>query len=359
MAASIPNLLHDTLAQDMSGAPLDDCRSLLRTLPGFDATAAEAAIAQQQAATLTNSRQGRLTDWIVWLAGWLGSAPKASLRIGVHLFAGHNGWNEGRGTARALADMQLRMLALSSGGAAASAIAGSLGAGLHLYDLASTTPSANARIADGMSEIGCARALAFGLECVRHESDVIVVKAMGLGCREVAAALALDLFGGTAADWLAGATSDFACSFATSEAATQAIANRLGAGRSDALEKARRAGAREIAAVIGAIIAARAQRMPVIVEGFAATVALALVQTQQPGGAEHCIVAACDGTPGHARLCQQLNLDPMLDLRVAGIDGVPGLMAAQLLRTAALAHEQAASRTAYANLTTDRPTLAH
>jgi nicotinate-nucleotide--dimethylbenzimidazole phosphoribosyltransferase len=359
MISSAQKISDPKSVDSASGAPLDDCRALLLSLPVYDQNAATAVAAQIDASLMSRSSQGRFRDWTLWLAGWMATAPTTHLKLGVHIFAGNNGWIRSQDATRLLSDLRVRMGALSSGGAAASAIAGALGAGLHLYDLATDTPSANATREDGMSEIACARAIAFGLECVRHDSDVLIVKAMGTGLREVASALALKLLGGSPADWLAGCELDSGDDFGYSQSVVQQIEQRLNRGKPDPLELVRRSGCREIAAVIGAVIAARAQRMPVIVEGFAATVALAILQAQQAGSVDHCRVASSDGTPGHDALCRQLQYEPVLDLKMCGIDGVPGLSAGQLLRTAVIAHGEAANRAAFDDLLSNRPNLAH
>jgi nicotinate-nucleotide--dimethylbenzimidazole phosphoribosyltransferase len=347
------------LATDSTGAPLDDCRALLQALPAYDDVLARQTAQAATQQLLNRSSNGRFLEWVVWMAGWMGAVPPASLSFGAHIFAGNNGWVTGQDAERAEQELKLRMIALSSGGSPACALAGALGAGLHLYDLASDSPSANAAIEDGMTEIACARALAFGLESVRHESDILIVKAIGIGQREVAGALAVALFGGTAADWLAGSQVEPGDSFARREAIVTQMAARIGRGKPDALEILRRSGSREIVAAIGTIIAARAQKIPVLVEGFAATLAIAVLQSLQSGTADHCSVASTDGTPGHDQLCRQLAKEPVLDLRMSGIDAVPGLAAGQLLRTAAIAHAEGSNRAALSTLSSARPNLAH
>ncbi len=336
-------------ASDTTGAPLDDCRGLLTALPGYDDVLARHTAQAATEQLLSRSSNGRFMEWVVWMAGWMGVLPPASLRLGAHIFAGNNGWVSGQDAERAALELKKRIIALSSGASPACALAGTLGAGLHLYDLASDSPSANATLEDGMSEIACARALAFGLESVRHESDILIVKAIGIGQREVAAAIAIAMFGGSAADWLAGSQVEPGDSFARREDIVARMAARIGRGKPDALEMVRRSGSRETVAAVGAIIAARAQKMPVLVEGFAATLALAVLQSLRPGTADHCKVASTDGTPGHDQLCHQLGIESVLDLRMTGIDAVPGLVAGQLMRCAAIAHAEGANRAAFAN----------
>jgi nicotinate-nucleotide--dimethylbenzimidazole phosphoribosyltransferase len=88
----------------------------------------------------------------------------------------------------------------------------------------------------------------------------------------------------------------------------------------------------------GAIIAARTQSIPVIVDGFVATVAAAILAAQRSGAIDHVLLSGSDGSAAHARLIAQLGLSPLLDLNIQTSDGLGGLLAAQLLRAAADLH---------------------
>jgi nicotinate-nucleotide--dimethylbenzimidazole phosphoribosyltransferase len=106
----------------------------------------------------------------------------------------------------------------------------------------------------------------------------------------------------------------------------------------DPLELLRRCGSREIAAICGAIVAARTQSIPVIIDGFVATAAAAVLAAQQPGAIEHVLLSGSDGSPAHDRLITQLSLSPLLDLKIRSPDGLGALLAAQLVRAAADLH---------------------
>src|SRR5690606_16867544 len=110
----------------------------------------------------------------------------------------------------------------------------------------------------------------------------------------------------------------------TAEAAwtTTAVERAKVEAGGDPLELLRQLGGRETAALVGAILAAGTQRVPVLLDGYAACAAAAVVQALQPAGLAHVMAGQVSPAPGHARLLQRLGLTPLLDLDVAGREGV-------------------------------------
>ncbi|WP_447406535.1 nicotinate-nucleotide--dimethylbenzimidazole phosphoribosyltransferase, partial [Clostridium perfringens] len=76
----------------------------------------------------------------------------------------------------------------------------------------------------------------------------------------------------------------------------------------------RRLGGREITAIAGAILAARRQRVPVVLDGFITCAALAPLAVHAPAITDHCIAGHCSAEPGHVRVLRHLGLEPLLSL---------------------------------------------
>ena len=89
-------------------------------------------------------------------------------------------------------------------------------------------------------------------------------------------------------------------------------------------------GGRETAAALGAIVAARIQRTPVLLDGPAALAAAAVLDALVPGAVSHCRAADTDGFG----LSACLDFPPLLDLRVADGEGAAGMIALGLIRAA-------------------------
>jgi len=109
-----------------------------------------------------------------------------------------------------------------------------------------------------------------------------------------------------------------------------------GEGLRGPLEALRRVGGREFAAIAGAILAARTQKIAVLLDGFAATAAAAVLHAANPAALDHCLLASLSPEPGHARAAERLGLRPLLDLEIGHGEGVGAALAAGLVKAAAL-----------------------
>ena len=120
------------------------------------------------------------------------------------------------------------------------------------------------------------------------------------------------------------------------EAVEKAVA-RLN-GERDPLEILRRIGGREIAAMTGLIIAARLQRVPVIVDGFVTTAAAAVVYAMDPAGLDHCLFAHVSAEQAHAKVLEHMGKDALLDFGMRLGEGSGAALAAGIAKAAAEMH---------------------
>ncbi len=100
----------------------------------------------------------------------------------------------------------------------------------------------------------------------------------------------------------------------------------------------RRLGGRELAAIAGAVIAARMGRVPVLLDGYATTAAAAILHRLEPALLDHCMVAHCSAEPGHLRLLQEIGKEPLLDLGMRLGEASGAALALGILRAAVNCH---------------------
>ncbi|RYD41110.1 MAG: nicotinate-nucleotide--dimethylbenzimidazole phosphoribosyltransferase, partial [Sphingomonadales bacterium] len=105
----------------------------------------------------------------------------------------------------------------------------------------------------------------------------------------------------------------------------------------------RRVGGREIAAIAGAILRARQLGVPVLLDGFICTSAIAPLAAANPAIAGHCIAGHCSAEPGHIRLLDRLGLTPLLSLDMRLGEGSGAAVAANIIRSALAAHDRMAT----------------
>ncbi|MEM6729528.1 MAG: nicotinate-nucleotide--dimethylbenzimidazole phosphoribosyltransferase, partial [Pseudomonadota bacterium] len=104
------------------------------------------------------------------------------------------------------------------------------------------------------------------------------------------------------------------------------------------LEVLARLGGREIAAMAGAIAAARAHGIPVMLDGFICTAAAAVLHAAQDGALDHCVAGHQSAEGGHAALLEKLGKAPLLSLGLRLGEGSGAALALAILKGAIACH---------------------
>jgi nicotinate-nucleotide--dimethylbenzimidazole phosphoribosyltransferase len=161
---------------------------------------------------------------------------------------------------------------------------------------------------------------------------------MGIGNTTVAAAICHGLYGGRPEDWVGPGTGVDGDGLKRKADAVgrAAVLHRSHLG--DPLEVLRRLGGRELAAMAGAIIAARHARIPVLIDGYVATAAAAVLHAINSAALDHCIFAHCSAEPAHRHVLARLGKTPLLDLGMRLGEATGAALAASIVKTAAALH---------------------
>jgi nicotinate-nucleotide--dimethylbenzimidazole phosphoribosyltransferase len=196
-------------------------------------------------------------------------------------------------------------------------------------------PTANLLHEPALSEARFRRCLEDGRRAVRElEADLLVLGEMGIANTTAAAAVCATLFGGRAEEWTGRGTGVDDAGFARKVAVVEAARRRVGDGAGP-LEVLRQVGGLELVAIAGAAVEARLRSMPVVLDGFVVTAAVAPLEVARPGALDHCIAGHCSGEPGHRLLLDKLGQAPLLDLGLRLGEGSGALAAVPLVRLAA------------------------
>ena len=113
--------------------------------------------------------------------------------------------------------------------------------------------------------------------------------------------------------------------------------------RVDPLEILRRLGGREVAALAGAILAARLQHIPVILDGYVVTAAAAILHAIHPATIDHCVAGHLSADGAHQDVLERLGKIPLLALGMRLGEGTGAALAAGLVKTAAQVHRDMAT----------------
>lgn len=326
-----------------TGLPFDDIRALFQDLPKIDSASVAETIAHDQQLTKPPGALGRLEDIAQWVAGWQGSYPPRITRPVVAVFAGNHGVVAQDVAAYPQAVTQQMVANFQSGGAAVNQICKTYDLGLKVFELALEVPTGDITIEPALSEEDCAATMAYGMEAISGGCDLLCIGEMGIGNTTIAAAICFGLFGGKAEDWVGPGTGVDAAGVARKADAIQRAVDLHRAHLGDPLEVLRRLGGREFAAMAGAILAARTQRIPVLLDGYVASAAAAVLYAMDNSALDHCMAAHCSAEPAHRALLEKIGKAPLLDLGMRLGEGSGAALAAGIVKAAVNLHNDMAT----------------
>src|SRR6266849_4975673 len=241
---------------------------------GYSDRAAAVAAERQSQLTKPPGSLGRLEDVVVWLAQWQGRSMPRLDRVDILVFAGSHGVTA-QGVSAYPAEVTAQMVAnFSAGGAAINQLARTVGANLHVVPLALEQPTADFTQALAMNEDAFLTAVGTGYEAVSAGADLVCLGEMGIGNTTAAAAIAAALFGGGGARFAGLGTGIDDSGLKRKQAAIDAGVALHAQALGDPLRVAAAMGGRELAAILGAALAARHAHIPVLIDGFASTAAV-------------------------------------------------------------------------------------
>jgi nicotinate-nucleotide--dimethylbenzimidazole phosphoribosyltransferase len=301
--------------------------------------AASAAVAKREAVlTKPPKSLGRLEDLVAWLAHWQGHAPPRLERTDVLVFAGNHGVTN-RGVSAYPAAVTEQMVAnFASGGAAINQLSRAAGAKLRVIALSLDKPTADFTAAPALTEKEFISAVKTGHDAVSPDADLICLGEMGIGNTTAAAAIAAALFGGGGARWAGRGTGVDDEGLSRKRDAIDAGLARHAGILNDPLAVAAALGGRELAAILGATLAARRQRIPALLDGFVCTAAVAPLAKLRADTLAHVVAGHVSAEAGHRMLLEELSLDPLLDLNMRLGEASGAAVALNILRAALACH---------------------
>jgi len=320
----------------MQFASLDDIRTFCRDLPGGERRFADMAGRRQQNLTKPPGSLGRLEELAIWLAQWQGRELPRLDRVTIAVFAGNHGV-AARGVSAYPQAVTAQMVAnFAGGGAAINQIAKAAAAELRVVPIELERPTRDFTEAAAMNPDEFLEAIDAGYRTVPEDGDLLAVGEMGIANTTTAAMLCAALLGGGAARWAGRGTGVDDDGMARKRAAIETALNLHRAIIGDPLAVAAALGGRELAAIAGAVLAARRHHIPVLLDGFVATSAVLPLSRLDPRALDHCRAGHVSAEAGHRDLLRELKLDPLLDLNMR-LGEASGAGVAILLARAALA----------------------
>ncbi|MBC7953221.1 MAG: nicotinate-nucleotide--dimethylbenzimidazole phosphoribosyltransferase [Rhodospirillaceae bacterium] len=289
-----------------------DIRAVLSRLPAEDDAAVAAWSARDSQLTKPPGALGRLEELSRWFTAWQGQHPPSLKTPRARVFAGNHGV-AALGVSAFPPEVTVQMVAnFQHGGAAINQLCKTFGTELAVIALELDRPTADFTQGPAMTEAEFVTAFQAGMDSVPDHTDLLVIGEMGIGNTTPAAAIPCALFGGDAALWTGKGTGmEGAGLVRKTEVVAAGVALHKGQSPLDVL---RCLGGRELAAMAGAVLAARLKRVPVLLDGYVCTAAAAALEAEVKGALDHCMVAHASAEPGHQRLLEALGKAALLNL---------------------------------------------
>lgn len=317
----------------LSGLPFDDIRALANNLPTPDEEAGTLARTRDGDLEILFGPNGRQAELSAWLASYSGKSPSVN-RPMLALFAGTHKVREHVPDNHREATLAT-VTRLAAGGAPVNQVCAMHDIGLKVFDLALQIPVDDIASREALDEKASAATIGFGMEAIAGGVDLLGLGGFGQAS-EIANALIISR--NIARD----AEDVLACmpNVAEGEKAIARKVEMLHAQTSDPLELLRRVGGREHSALAGAILAARINHVPVVLEGWTALAVMLLLQHLEPGSCDHCVLASVPADPADAYAIAANRsglLSVFSDFGIAG-DGTTAAMAMGALKAVAAVH---------------------
>ncbi len=304
---------------------------------------------------------GALEPLIERWAAASGAPPPAHLHAGVLICAADHG-HTAHGTSLFGSEVSAQVAAAAARGeTAAGVLARDGGHALLVADLGlrgETPPGvADRKVAPGSADmttgpglsaeqtaaaVAAGRALAAQLH-EEHGAGCLVLGEIGMGNTATTAALASLLTGAPASVTVGRGTGLDAPALERKRALVDATAALHAGTASDPHAMLAATGGLELAALAGAVLEAWQRRLPVLLDGYATSVAALAATRIEPAAGAGLFASHLSAEPGHTLVLTELGLEPLLDLRLRLGEASGALMALPIVERAGLLHARMAT----------------
>ncbi len=326
---------------------------LIERIQPLDQAAMNAARARQDTLTKPRGSLGRLEEISIQVAGITANLmPRLRNKVVVVMAGDHGVVQEGVSAYPQEVTPQM-VLNFLHGGAAINVFACQAGARVMVVDMgvACDLPpdtgltvrkighgTANLAKGPAMTRAQAIESIMAGAEIVEKEiaqgMDMLATGDMGIGNTTPSAAIAAAL-SGKSAERIAGRGTGV--DDAGLQRKISAIQRGLEVNQpdaSDGLDVLSKVGGFEIGGLAGAILAAAANRKPVVIDGFISTAAAMIAVSLAPAARDYLMAAHASEERGHHIMLDWLGLRPLLDLNLRLGEGTGAVLAMNLVDAA-------------------------
>jgi len=334
---------------------------LQNPIPSPDQRYLIAAITRQQQLTKPAGSLGKLEELAVKLASLQSRAMPSVDRAWISIFAADHGIANAGVSAFPQSVTAEMIKNFVHGGAAINILAKQSLAHLEVIDVGVVTPlgdldiihrkiafgTANFLHQAAMTKADLEKALLSGKEAVaraiQHKSDIFIAGEMGIGNTSSATAVACHLLKLNAPKLTGAGTGLDNDKIQEKTLIIQQALNKFSEIENTPLTTLEYFGGFEIAALVGAYLAAAQSGLAILVDGFICSVAALVATRINPELKPWLIFSHQSQEQGHALILNELKAEPLLNLNMRLGEASGAAVALPLLRSACLLHQQMAT----------------
>lgn len=312
-----------------------------------DEPSRQAALARHEQLTKPRGSLGRLEQLGAWLAACQGQCPPNPLRRPrIVVFAGDHGV-AAKGVSAYPSEVTAQMVAnFRTGGAAINVLAACAGADVRVVDLAVDAETEDAKFKvrrssgsidreDALTEDETNAAIAAGKSIVDEEvdagADLLVAGDMGIGNTTASAVLIAALTGSEPVAVVGRGTGIDDVTWMRKTAAIRDALRRAKPVTAEPVALLRTVAGADIAAMAGFLAQAAVRRTPVVLDGVVSGAAALVAEELAPGARAWWVAGHRSTEPAHRLVLDQLDLEPLLDLKMRLGEGTGAAAAIPLL----------------------------
>jgi len=312
-------------------------------IPQFDHVVANKARDFQKQLTKPEGSLGKLEDLAIWMAGWQKTFKPSIKNPHCIIFAGNHGISN-KGVSAYPSEVTAQMVEnFKQGGAAINQLCKLSNIALSVIPINLEKPTKDFSEEKAMNLSETLSAMQLGYNSVPKKCDLLLLGEMGISNTTSATAIACALFKTSVKKWTGLGTGISEKNLKNKISVIQKGLKLHGKKFDSVIEILSCFGGREMAAIVGSIIAARVRGIPILLDGFVSTASAATLTIFNKNILEHCLISHLSSEPGHKGIILKLKKEPILDLNMRLGEASGGGVASLIIKAAVVTHNKMAT----------------
>ena len=309
----------------------------------FDKYYANLAKNRQNNLTKPIGSLGKLEKYAIWMAGWQKKEKPAIKNFQCLVFAGNHGVAKRNVSAYPSEVTEQMVKNFKNGGAAINQLCNLSNIKLSVIPISLENPTKDFSEEKAMSPNETLSAMKLGYNSVPKKCDLLLLGEMGISNTTSATAIACALFKTSVKKWTGLGTGISEKNLKNKISVIQKGLKLHGKKFDSVIKILSCFAGREMAAIVGSIIAARVRGIPILLDGFVSTASAATLTIFNKNILEHCLISHLSSEPGHKGIILKLKKEPILDLNMRLGEASGGAVASLIIKAAVVTHNKMAT----------------